>query len=520
MVTSLGQKMAGRSLRWRILAATTTAILLFAAFPPLEWTALAFIAWIPLGFARVGADARLQNRLGGAMMGLLFAFLALSVNPPEVVSGLQWVGLALGIGFSVGLFATVLSLPLCNERLISFLGPWARVWLPAIVWTGLDYLRLVTTAGHQWGMLGTTQIDVPPLRALLPIAGMWPVTLLTVATGQAIAVVCLVTARRFEYSRSLGLAVGVIAIGWLTGLGLATWNHSVPTHHIRVAAVQSGDHVPTHPGTKPFSTTRRYPELTDAITTIHTPFTLAAGRQGAHLVVWPEASGWVAPDDSASAPQLHRLQQLAQEADTTIVWPYFIRIDPNRTRNELVLITPLGTTSAPTTKDHPVYVIGERSVTSGLNEIHVVQNVSVGLAAGPDGTYTDTLARLARLGASIVAVPTHDWESFTAQHITHLRHRAAEHRIAVVKADWRYGSVIIEPSGEILVATPTRERGPDLLVADVHVGSPGTLYTITGDWLGAFALATLLLVTLVSIGLRVGAASINAELPASPTPQP
>ena len=132
----------------------------------------------------------------------------------------------------------------------------------------------------------------------------------------------------------------------------------------------------------------------------------------------------------------------------------------------------------------------------------------------------DALGEQACLRASIVAVPTHDWESFTAQHITHLRHRAAEHRIAVVKADWRYGSVIIEPSGEILVATPTRERGPDLLMADVHVGSPGTLYTITGDWLGAFALATLLLVTLVSIGLRVGAASINAELPASPTPQP
>ncbi len=407
-----------------------------------------------------------------------------------------------------------------HERLISFLGPWARVWLPAVVWTGLEYLRLVTTAGHQWGMLGTTQIDVPPLRALLPIAGMWPVTLLTVATGQAIAVGCLVTARRLEYSRSLGLAVGVVAIGWLVGLGLTTWDNSLLTHRLRVAAVQSGDHVPTHPETKPFSTTRRYPELTDAITTVHTPSTLAAGRQGAHLVVWPEASGWVPPDDPASAPQLHRVQQLAQDAATTIVWPYFIRIDPNRTRNELVLITPLGNISSPTTKDHPVYVIGERSVTSGLNEIYDVQNTAVGLAAGPDGTYTDTLARLASLGASIVAVPTHDWEAFTAQHIRHLRLRAAEHRIAVIKADWRYGSVIIEPSGEILVASSTRERGPDLLVADVHIGSPGTLYTITGDWLGAFALATLLVTTLVSTGLRVCAASINAELPASPTPQP
>ncbi len=75
MVTSLRRKKVGRSLRWRILAVTATAILLFAAFPPLEWTALAFIAWIPLGFARVGADARLQDRLGGAMMGSSSHFL-------------------------------------------------------------------------------------------------------------------------------------------------------------------------------------------------------------------------------------------------------------------------------------------------------------------------------------------------------------------------------------------------------------------------------------------------------------
>ena len=53
-----------------------------------------------------------------------------------------------------------------------------------------------------------------------------------------------------------------------------------------------------------------------------------------------------------------------ERAGVPIVWSYFIRIDPNHTRNELVVVTPDGRMSRPTTKDHPVYAIGERSVTS------------------------------------------------------------------------------------------------------------------------------------------------------------
>ena len=83
-----------------------------------------------------------------------------------------------------------------------------------------------------------------------------------------------------------------------------------------------------------------------------------------------------------------------------------------------MVVTPDGRMSRPTTKDHPVYAIGERSVTSGLYETYDVAGARLGLAAGPDGTYTDTLARLARMGAALVAIPTHDWAAYTAPHIS------------------------------------------------------------------------------------------------------
>ena len=495
---------AGRgSLGTRSLAAVASALLLFAAFPPLEWTALAFGAWVPLLVAQAGAVPRMRRRLGGLMLGVLFGLIAATVNPPEVVTGAAWIAIAVSIGVLLGVAATLLNVPAGPDRVVKALGPWARIWVPAVAWTGIEYLRLVTTAGHHWGMLATTQVDVAPLRAWLPVAGMWPVALLTVATGHAIAAIALVAVRRLPLTRGLVIGIGVAALGWLVGLGLAAAGGTPEGPTLRVAAVQTGDHVPSHPRTEPLVTAFRYPELTDTITGMHTPATLEAARQGADLIVWPEASGWVAPDDPDATPQLDGVRAVAQRAGAAIVWPYFIRIDPNHTRNELVLVTPDGRVSRPTTKDHPVYAIGERSVTARLYETYDLAGIRLGLAAGPDGTYTDTLARLARMGAALVAIPTHDWAAYTAPHIRHLRLRAAEHGVAVVKADWRYGSVVIAPDGRIVAGTSLDRAQEELLVADVGPGRPGTLYTLTGDWMGVVSLGALAAMLLGSAALAV-----------------
>lgn len=483
---------AGRgSLSVQLLGAAATALLLFAAFPPLEWTGLAFFAWIPLLIAQSRARPSVRRSLNGLMLGVLFGLIATTVNPPEVVTGAAWFAISVSVGVLAGLAAALLDVPAGPERVIRALGPWSRIWVPAAAWTGIEYLRLVTTAGHQWGMLATTQVDTAPLRAWLPVAGMWPVALLTVATGQAIGALALVAIGRLPLTRSLAVGIGVAALGWLAGLGLAVADRVSEGESVRVGIVQTGDHVPSHPRTRPLITTVRYRELTDTITDLHTPATLEAVAQGAELVVWPEASGWVAPDDPNATAQLDGVRSVARRAGVPIVWSYFIRIDPNRTRNELVLVTPDGRMSRPTTKDHPVYAIGERSVTAGLYETHDLAGTRLGLAAGPDGTYTDTLARLAGLGAALVAIPTHDWAAYTAPHIGHLRLRAAEHRLAIAKADWRYGSAVVAPGGEIVASTSLDQAREELLVADVPLGRPGTFYTATGDWLGVASLGAL-----------------------------
>ncbi len=472
-------------------AALGSALLLAAAFPPLGWTVLAFVGWVPLVVAQYadGVTGRFARALGALTVGVLFGLLSLSVNPPEVITGIAWALVSAAVGLAAASLAFLFALPAQTPGFHARLRGWGFVWLPAITWTGVEYLRLITTAGHPFGMTATTQIDTAPLRAFLPLAGMWPVATITVATSLAIAGLVLVVAGRLDgLRRPVLLGVGSVAAAWLLGLVIAALPPPEPGVSLTVAAVQLGEHVPEHPQTNPLIARRAYAPLTDVITDLHTPSTDQAARAGAKLVVWPEASGWVDPTDAASAPQIARIARVATRTGAAIVWSYFIRIDADHSRNELVLVRPGGEISAPTTKDHPVWIIGERSITAGLHPVYELEVVRVGLAAGPDGSYTDTLARLASRGAQIVAVPTHDWLAYAPTQLVHLRLRAAEHRLVVVKADWRSGSAIVASDGAVLAATPLDRKVMAAITAPITVTEPGTPYTAAGDWLGVVSL--------------------------------
>ncbi len=489
-------------------AAIASGALYAASFPPLSWTVLGFVAWVPLMLTvhapgRTNAAARV---LAGLSAGTLFGLLALSIDPPEVVTGAAWAGISVAVGAALGLAAGLLALPVLTPRVHAALRGWGVVWLPAVVWTGVEYLRLVTTAGHQWGMTATAQIDTAPLRAFLPLAGMWPVTIIVIATNGAIAALILSGLGRWTGSRrALGWSVAAVGAAWVFGGVLALLPPPQPTGTLRAAIVQPGEHVPDHSLTRPHIVRRQYAELTEVITALHAPPTAAA--QGAQLVVWPEASGWVDPLTPTGQALTDQVADVAARSGAAIVWPYFIRIDRDRTRNEAVLVYPDRRLSAPTTKAHPVWVIGERSITAGQHSVYAVDGVAVGLALGPDGSYTDALARLARDGAQVVAVPTHDWRAYAGTQLAHLRVRAAEHRLAIVKADWRYGSAIVAPDGGIVAATPVDIAQEAMLAAEVDVTTPGTPYSVGGDWLGVVSLAI------------AGAATVGTALPGRIAPR-
>jgi len=66
--------------------------------------------------------------------------------------------------------------------------------------------------------------------------------------------------------------------------------------------------------------------------------------------------------------------------------------------------------------------------------------------------------------------------------------KAVENSASIIKAEWAYDSVMVDPLGRIIeksVSTAPEER---VLVSDVSLGSNRTVYSKTGDILGMFSL--------------------------------
>ena len=103
---------------------------------------------------------------------------------------------------------------------------------------------------------------------------------------------------------------------------------------------------------------------------------------------------------------------------------------------------------------------------------------------------TDTARKLAAQGAQLIGVPSNDWAAIAEKHYSHVVFRAIENRVAMVKADGGYDSVVVDPYGRIEALAVYPEGGEATLVADVVISSgEGTLNTRLGDWVGWLGLA-------------------------------
>jgi apolipoprotein N-acyltransferase len=223
------------------------------------------------------------------------------------------------------------------------------------------------------------------------------------------------------------------------------------------------------------------------------PLTREAAAQGARLVVWPEASLWLDPQVHTETKA--RLTRLVQETGIYLVSTHFILPDEGKLgwwlgfvpgmRNEATVISPDGEFLGIYGQDHPIIFTGEAFITERTYPTYQTPFGTLATIICYDNAFTDTTRKLVRKGAQLVAHPTHDWHPMVIVDPLHDVFRAAENRVSIVKADWRYGSAIIDSYGRVLAASPTDRRTRMVLMADVPVpSSSGSLYTRAGDWFG------------------------------------
>jgi apolipoprotein N-acyltransferase len=214
--------------------------------------------------------------------------------------------------------------------------------------------------------------------------------------------------------------------------------------------------------------------------------TRQAADQGAEFVVWPE--GALRTDPQVEDPL--GLVSLAMEIESYLAVGYVVNLDDGTFRNEATIIDPSGEFLGVFGKDHPVLFGGETSPTRGTYPVYDTPIGTLGTIICYDLDYTDTARKLAAQGAKLIGVPSNDWGGIADKHYTHVVFRAIENRVAMVKADGGYDSVIVDPYGRIKALASYPEGGGATLVADVLLGSgKGTINTRLGDWVGWLGIA-------------------------------
>jgi apolipoprotein N-acyltransferase len=490
-----------------IVAALASALGLWVASPSVGLGWLAWVALVPAAVVTLRSPGSRAARLAMPLAyGVYLELLLVPALPFGLTDG-QWVDAPLAIGgspvlavallaipaFTVLLYALGFGRPWGVERLPPTLAPVAAVVVPALAWTALEVLRVKLDPGGFWGPVFLSQAD-EPTAGLAALAGPWAITFAVVATNYSIALA--LTSRRALPA----LAAGAVALA-ATLAGAALTAGAGSDTAIRVAAIQPGyDTAEENRWVLRNWEATGWDEASLDVARDLGELTRAATAEGAELVVWPEATMYV--DPRTEPETLGYLRRLARSTGAAILVPFFL---PEPEVSQALAVTPEGRLTGVRSKQRAMWYLGEGQGSTPSAEPLVVGGVPLGVMLGVD-TEDPAVPRLrAARGATLLVSSTHDWHALATQQRALASLGAAGAGVALVRSDWRYGSAIHDPAGEVIA-----DAGPDLaratVVADVALAGATTPYVRIGDVFGwtAVALAAIAL-ALSARGVRRGA---------------
>ncbi len=357
----------------------------------------------------------------------------------------------------------------------------ALVVVPALAWTAFDVLRTKFGPGGFWGPLFLSQHDTAA-SSVSTLVGPWLLSFVIALAGFALAYAIV---RRRQAVR---LVAGVAVFGVTTVVAIVAANEVTDTRGapVRVAAIQPG--YDTAEFDLPLlkymrRATRDHERVSLDLIGDLAPLTRTASAEGADLVVWPEAVVWVDPRQNVAVSAA--LRSLARQTGATIVVPYFLR---ERDHGAAVVVTAQGEISLPFPKQRPMWFLGEK----GDNRVPpATTSTSVGRLGtmlGVDNQDPRSPRALTGEAAALISSSTHDWKQLAPQQLAMSELHAAALQIPIVRADWRYGSAIIDSGGERL-ADAGADKHRTVLVADVSPRLDSTPYARVGDTFGWAAVA-------------------------------
>jgi apolipoprotein N-acyltransferase len=468
--------------------AALSAVLLMVAFPPYNLWPLISVAFVPMLLAQYRVMPRQWSSLApaiaiGGWMGLFFTRL-------------------FGLGGGGAWYMRALPLLIGGFTLLTERGnrPFHehtgyRWFVPhgVVGWVGFEMIRGFIPFMGTWAFVGNTLWNQTWLIQPISIFSIYGLNLLIMLLNYVLAQAAFTLFdRKWQWDEAPAVdsrankrwlaAIGIALVVW-TGLSLGLF-FSAPDDMatVRVAAIQPGITRPAHVDQD------TPPEVRLQTLAVQTR---QAAQQGARIVVWPELGLGFDPQVEHTA----ELRSLAAETETYLVIGYGL-VTEQGFRNEATVLTPSGEFLDIYGKAHPTVFGGEpRGINAGTYPVYDTPLGRLATIICYDMDFTDVSRIMARRGAQLIAVPSHDGPTIADKHYTHLVFRAIENRAAMVKSDAAWDSAIVDSYGRVLEWTTTPEGSQAMLVADVPLGAADSLHVKLGDWVGWLCLAGLIFFT-------------------------
>ncbi len=551
-----------RRLHWlRAVAAVFSGLLMSAAFPPLEWSWVAFIALVPLLITPL--PRRNIERFG---IGMLFGYT-------HFASTLHWLNsVGFGAGWLLALYCALY--PTAWYWCISFIAwrvkpaeclaqgdkpssaphaPGARLvgigvsfWQQVVVtlsvitsWTMLEWLRSWVFTGFPWNLLATSQAFEPLTRQCIALIGPFGLGTIIIAVNTALAIVLTCCAKCLRQPVFWLCAILLLLCIGYGRYSLAKPNAQPSGKTLKVMAVQ-GD----LPECREWND-EIYRFAWDRYATL-TRDGVAQAPQLPDIVVWPEGAlpcaitfPKYASDLRALLHQLNGVPLLLGAIDFRPVnFKVLLKnsyssddyncynsafllnanspllLNPNIASRtdyyDKVHLVPFGE-YVPFSKYFPWLpgIIGMgRDMASGKNyTLFTCKDARFGVAICFEDVFPAISRQFMRNGADFLMTITNDcWypnSSEARQHLAHAVLRAVENRTALLRSGNNSDTCLILPDGAII--NPVRnaaggQYGAGIGYYDVPIPSQHNLsmYCIYGDWI-AWLCTILTISSLVAI---------------------
>ncbi len=477
-----------------LLAAALSGLLMAGAFPPFGLGWLGFVALVPLLLS-----AERRPFASGFTCGIFF-FAPL----------LYWLNIVMTSYGGLALFFSVVAwLLLCAYLALFFgaalqltfslqrqLGILPILSLP-IIWVALEYLRGMLLTGFPWGLLGYAAIDMPEIRQVADICGVYGLSWIFLLCNTALA---LIVQKRTSRTALAGLVscLMVLAGTYIYGQ-TALQKEPIDQPLLKVGLIQ-GNIEQQHKWDRNFrqQTLDSYRRLS-----------LAAAAEGAEILIWPEAAApFYIQDESADSRQV---LEVPRDTDLALLLggpSYEEYADRTyRYHNSAFLLGSEGELLGRSDKIHLVpfgeyvplskilffinkLVTGVGDFTPGVVNPLALNGHDLGVLICYEAIFPAIARDYVRDGSDLLVNLTNDaWfgrSSAPRQLLDMTRMRAIENRIWIARSANTGISALIDPDGHSYQETELFKS--EFVVGSVEMGARKSFYRQTGDIFAIFCL--------------------------------